>query len=70
MSIEEIKKIIIEKAPIDVILKSKKEELENTISLYKYQLSKLNYLLEEKNTKEEIFEKIIPECYVYYKQVK
>lgn len=68
LSIEEIKRIIIDKEPIDVILKLKKTELENTISLYKYQLSKLNYLLEEKDMKEEIFEKIIPECYVYYKE--
>ena len=45
LSIEEIKRIIINKEPIDVILKSKKEELENVISLYKYQLSKFNYLL-------------------------
>lgn len=68
LSIEEIKRIIINKEPIDVILKSKKEELENVISLYKYQLSKLNYLLKEKDMKEEIFEKVIPECYVYYKE--
>lgn len=68
LSIGEIKKIIINKEPIDIILKSKREELENTISLYKYQLSKLNYLLEEKDMKEEIFEKVIPECYVYYKE--
>ena len=68
LSIEEIKRIIINKEPIDVILKSKKEELENVISLYKYQLSKFNYLLKEKDMKEEIFEKIIPGCYVYYKE--
>lgn len=68
LSIEEIKRIIVNNEPIDIILKSKKEELENTISLYKNQLSKLNYLLEEKNMKEEIFEKIIPEYYVYYKE--
>ena len=53
LSIEEIKRIIINKEPIDVILKSKKEELENVISLYKYQLSKFNYLLKEKDMKEE-----------------
>lgn len=68
LSIEEIKRIIVNNEPIDIILKSKKEELENTISLYKNQLSKLNYLLEEKDMKEEIFEKIIPEYYVYYKE--
>lgn len=35
LSIEEIKRIIVNNEPIDIILKSKKEELENTISLYK-----------------------------------
>ena len=49
-------------------IEEKKEELENVISLYKYQLSKFNYLLKEKDMKEEIFEKIIPGCYVYYKE--
>ena len=45
-----------------------KKELENTIFKYSNQLSKLNYLLEEKDMKEEIFEKIVPAYYVYYKE--
>ena len=68
LSIDEIKRIIKEKEPIDNILINKKEELQNTINEYNYQLSKINYLLEEKDMKEEIFEKIIPAYYVYYKE--
>lgn len=68
LSIEEIKRIMLNNEPIENILKVRKEKLEKTIYEYNYQLSKLNYLLEEKNMKEEIFEKIIPACYVYYKE--
>ena len=68
LSIDEIKRIIKENESIDNILKNKKEELQNTINEYNYQLSKINYLLEEKDMKEEIFEKIIPPYYVYYKE--
>ena len=68
LSIDEIKKIIIENEPLRNILKSKKKELEKTIFEYSNQLSKLNYLLEEKDMKEEIFEKIVPAYYVYYKE--
>jgi effector-binding domain-containing protein len=35
---------------------------------YKYQLSKINYLLEEKDMKYEVFVKELPECIVYYKE--
>ena len=68
LSIDEIKKVINEKEPLDAILKIKKEQLQNTIFEYNYQLSKINYLLEEKEMKEQIFEKIIPAYYVYYKE--
>ena len=68
LSIDEIKRIIKENESIDNILINKKEELQNTIKEYNYQLSKINYLLEEKDMKEEIFEKIIPAYYVYYKE--
>ena len=57
LSIDEIKKIIIDN-----------ESLEKTIFEYSNQLSRLNYLLEEKDMKEEIFEKIVPAYYVYYKE--
>lgn len=68
LSIDEIKRIIIEKEGLETVLKLKKEQLQNTVREYNYQLSKINYLLEEKNMKEEIFEKIMPACYVYYKE--
>ena len=68
LSIEEIKKLIKNEESLENILKIKKEEIENTINKYNYQLSKINYLLEEKAMKEEIFEKTIPAYYVYYKE--
>lgn len=68
LSIEDIKKVIIYNETLDDILKQKKLELEDTINKYNNQLSKLNYLLEEKDMKEEIFEKNIPSYYVYYKE--
>lgn len=68
LSIDEIKKIINNDESLDNILKTKKEELKNTINKYNYQLSKINYLMEEKDMKEEIFEKVIPAYYVYYKE--
>ena len=68
LSIEEIKKIVNNEEPLKNILEMKKEQLHNTIDEYNYQLSKIKYLLEEKDMKEEIFEKVIPACYVYYKE--
>lgn len=68
LSIEEIKKVMFNNELLENILKIRKKELEKTINKYNYQLSKLNYLLEEKDMKEDIFEKIIPAYYVYYKE--
>ncbi len=68
LSIDEIKKIVLDNEPMLDILKSKKIELEGVIKAYEHQLSKLNYLIKEKNMKEEIFEKTIPACCVYYKE--
>ena len=68
LSIDEIKRIIKDNESLDSILEIKKVELKNSINEYNYQLSKINYLLEEKNMKEEIFEKVIPAYYVYYKE--
>ena len=50
------------------LLKVKKKELENTIFEYNNKLSKINYLLEEKTMKQELFEKVLPSYYVYYKE--
>jgi len=68
LSIEEIKKVLYNQVSMEDILNSKKEELQNHINEYNYQLSKIKYLLEEKDMKNEIFEKIVPAYYVYYKE--
>ena len=68
LSIHEIKRFINNKISLDELLISKREELNKNILECNYQLSKINYLLEEKDMKEEIFEKVIPSYYVYYKE--
>ena len=68
LSIEEIKQIIINNVSLSELLKSKKTELENIIDEYNNKLSKINYLLEGKDMSEEIFEKVIPSYYVFYKE--
>lgn len=68
LSIEEIKQIIINNRSLNELLKSKKIELENIIDEYNNKLSKINYLLEGEDMSEEIFEKVIPSYYVFYKE--
>jgi len=68
LSIEEIKRVILRKEDLTTVLSNKKIELEQIILEHNYQLSKINYLLKERDMKEEIFEKTIPACYVYYKE--
>ncbi|MGM9970372.1 MAG: MerR family transcriptional regulator [Anaeroplasma sp.] len=68
LSIEEIKSVLNNPLILEKVLINKKDELEETISLNMYQLSKINYLMEEKNMSNEIFEKVVPDCYVYYKE--
>lgn len=68
ISIEDIKKLLVNTEFSKEILTRKKEELLLNIEKYNYQLSKINYILEEKNMENEIFEKVIPACYVYYKE--
>lgn len=68
LSIEEIKRILNNEISMENILNSKKEALQDNINEYNYQLSKIKYLLEEKEMKNEIFEKIVPAYYVYYKE--
>lgn len=68
LTIDEIKQILIKNESLNELLKIKKNELENTISEYNNKLSKINYLLEENIMKEEIFEKVVPAYYVYYKE--
>lgn len=68
LTIDEIKQIIIENESLNELLKTKKKELENAIFEYSNKLSKINYLLKENTMKEEIFEKVVPAYYVYYKE--
>lgn len=68
LSIDEIRKVINSEMNVDSILNSKKRELQMNIHEYNYRLSKINYLLVEKDMKNEIFEKVIPSYYVYYKE--
>lgn len=67
-SIEEIKLLLLNKTSFDELLNKRKKEVINNINEYNYQLSKINYLLEESNMKNEIFERVIPSYYVYYKE--
>ena len=67
MSIKDIKKVQ-EGYDIKELLEIRKKDIENNLNLEHIQLSKINYLLEEKDMKEEIFEKIVPAYYVYYKE--
>ena len=50
------------------LLKKRKSELEEEISVYNDQLSQIKYLMEEKNMKYEIIVKTLPEYTVYYKE--
>ncbi len=68
LSINDIKKIIKENKNFYDVLKCKKNELEKNINLYNYQLSQINYLLEEKKMENEILVKEIPSYVVYYRE--
>jgi len=68
LSIDEIKKIMIENEDLREILENKKSNLEKEISKHKYQLSQINYLLKENDMKKEVFEKVVPSYFVYYKE--
>lgn len=66
ISIKDIKKIL-DGYDLDVILNKRKKEIEKSLINYHIELSKINYLLEEKNMKHEIFIKEIPEYTIYYR---
>ena len=66
LSIKNIKSII-EGYDMKEILNKRKEEIENNLILSSIQLSKINYLLEENNMKNEIFVKEIPSYVIYYR---
>lgn len=67
ISIKDIKKIQ-DGYDIKELLKKRKKEIENDIDLGHIQLSKINYLLEEKNMENKIIFKELPACKVYYKE--
>lgn len=65
LSIKEIKKIL-DGYDLMELLNKRRNEIKNLIVDYTIQLSKINYLLEEKNMKQEIFVKEIPSYIIYY----
>ena len=67
LSILEIKQIL-NNDNLNEILCKRKSVIEDELKEYKYQLSKINYLLEEENMKYEVITKELPECVVYYKE--
>lgn len=68
LSINEIKKVMIDNDDLRKVLEYKKSNLEKEISKHKHQLSQINYLLKENDMKKEVFEKVVPGYYVYYKE--
>lgn len=67
LSINNIKSIL-KGDNLEQILKSRKQELENEISLYTSQLLQINNLLEGKDMKHEVILKELPSYIVYYKE--
>ena len=66
LSIKDIKKVL-DGYDLKIILNEKKKEIEENLVLLNTKLSKINYLLEGKNMKNEIFIKEIPSYVVYYR---
>lgn len=67
LPIEEIKKVL-NGSDFKEILKIRKKVVEDELIDYKYQLSKINYLLEGRDMKYEVITKELPEYVVYYKE--
>lgn len=67
LSIKDIKKILNGSDMKELILK-RKNEIENNLSLYQIELSKINYLLKGENMEKEIIFKELPSYTVYYKE--
>ena len=67
MSIKDIKKV---QAGHDIkeLLEIRKKEIENNLDLQHIQLSKINYLLEEKNMESKITFKELPTGIAYYRE--
>lgn len=65
LSIKKIKELF-SGANNENILKERLNELKSLIVNYEYEITQINYLLEEKNMNYEVIIKNIPECNVYY----
>ena len=65
LSIKDIKNIL-NGCDMKIILNKRKKEIKENLTIYTTQLSKINYLLEENNMKNEIFIKEIPSYIIYY----
>ena len=65
LSIKDIKNIL-NGCYMKSILNKRKKEIKENLTIYTTQLSKINYLLEENNMKNEIFIKEIPSYIIYY----
>ena len=66
-SIDEIRKVI-SGADLFDSLKRKKQEIELELDSYSHRLTRINYLLEEKNMKYEVREKEIHDHIIFYKE--
>lgn len=66
-SIEEIKQVL-KGAKLEDFLSNKLKELEKLQLENNFKISKIQYLLGERNMKYEVIEKELPECIVYYKE--
>ena len=66
LSIKDIKKVL-DGQDMSLILNKRKNEIEKNIANFNIELSKINYLLEENNMKNEIFVKDIPGYIIYYR---
>lgn len=67
ISIKEIKKVLNGQDVRDILL-NRKEEVEENILNYHMELTKINYMLEENNMKNEIFFKEIPSKIIFYRE--
>ena len=65
LSIKDIKNIL-NGCDMKIILNKRKKEIKENLTIYTTQLSKINYLLEENNMKNEIFIKEIPSYIIFY----
>ena len=65
LSIKDIKNIL-NGCDMKSILNKRKKEIKENLTIYTTQLSKINYLLEENNMKNEIFIKEIPSYIIFY----